>query len=115
MRLEGISATELIQQSNARRKSTAAPIPSKRSRWNSLRFSERRAWQPPKWWSARSSPGESAGHDGREPISADTIDTMQRRLEAYVFPHIGETDVGHLTAPTCSPCSVASSCVGHLS
>lgn len=34
----------------------------------------------------------------REPISADTIDTMQRRLEAHVFPHIGTRDVKVLTS-----------------
>jgi integrase len=35
----------------------------------------------------------------REPISADTIDTMKRRLEMHVFPYIGKTDVGLLTGP----------------
>ena len=35
----------------------------------------------------------------REPISAETIDTMQRRLEAHVFPLIGRTDVSALTGP----------------
>lgn len=44
-------------------------------------------------------PGRKRKARRREPISADTIDTMQRRLEAHVFPHIGETDVGQLTAP----------------
>jgi integrase len=35
----------------------------------------------------------------REPISADTIDTMERRLETHVFPYIGGTDVSALTGP----------------
>ena len=35
----------------------------------------------------------------REPISAETIDTMQRRLEAHVFPHVGNIDVGSLSGP----------------
>jgi integrase len=35
----------------------------------------------------------------REPISAETIDTMQRRLEAHVFPYVGGTDVAALTGP----------------
>jgi hypothetical protein len=35
----------------------------------------------------------------REPISADTIDTMQRRLEAHIFPYVGGTDVAALTGP----------------
>lgn len=34
----------------------------------------------------------------REPISADTIDTMQRRLETHVFPYIGTRDVKLLTS-----------------
>jgi hypothetical protein len=29
----------------------------------------------------------------REPISAGTVDTMERRLEMHVFPYIGERDV----------------------
>lgn len=35
----------------------------------------------------------------REPISAETIDTMQRRLEAHVFPYIGAADVSAITGP----------------
>jgi integrase len=35
----------------------------------------------------------------REPISAVTIDTMERRLNAHVFPYIGERDVKDLTSP----------------
>ncbi|MEP7247193.1 MAG: integrase arm-type DNA-binding domain-containing protein [Gammaproteobacteria bacterium] len=35
----------------------------------------------------------------REPISADTIETMKRRLETHVFPSIGGTDVSALTGP----------------
>src|SRR6185312_11963686 len=34
----------------------------------------------------------------REPISAETVDTMERRLELHVFPYIGERDVRLLTA-----------------
>lgn len=51
----------------------------------------------------------------REPISADTIDTMQRRLEAHVFPHMAKRMSGNSQPPTCSPCSVASSRAGRLS
>ena len=36
---------------------------------------------------------------GREPTSADTIDTMKRRLEMHVFPYIGNTDVAVLAGP----------------
>lgn len=36
----------------------------------------------------------------REPISADTIDTMERRLEMHVFPHIGAQDVREVSAPS---------------
>lgn len=35
----------------------------------------------------------------REPISADTVDTMKRRLELHVFPYIGAYHVGAITAP----------------
>jgi integrase len=35
----------------------------------------------------------------REPISAETIDTMNRRLEIHVFPYIGACRVGAITAP----------------
>lgn len=35
----------------------------------------------------------------REPISADTVDTMERRLEMHVFPYIGARDVQLLRAP----------------
>jgi len=35
----------------------------------------------------------------REPISAETINTMQRRLETHVFPYTGGTDVSALTGP----------------
>jgi hypothetical protein len=35
----------------------------------------------------------------REPISADTIDTMERRLDVHVFPYIGACKVEALTAP----------------
>jgi len=35
----------------------------------------------------------------REPISADTVDTIERRLELHVFPYIGERDVQLLRAP----------------
>jgi integrase len=35
----------------------------------------------------------------REPISAETIDTMQRRLEAHVFPYLGKSDVAAVTGP----------------
>ncbi|MGH8291004.1 MAG: tyrosine-type recombinase/integrase [Steroidobacteraceae bacterium] len=35
----------------------------------------------------------------REPISAETIDTMNRRLEMHVFPYIGAYRVGAITAP----------------
>ena len=35
----------------------------------------------------------------REPISAETIDTMNRRLEMHVFPYIGACRVGAITAP----------------
>jgi integrase len=35
----------------------------------------------------------------REPISARTVDTMERRLEMHVFPYIGERDVQLLRAP----------------
>jgi hypothetical protein len=35
----------------------------------------------------------------REPISADTVDTMERRLELHVFPYIGARDVHVLRAP----------------
>jgi integrase len=35
----------------------------------------------------------------REPISAETIDTMEGRLETHVFPYIGDTDVSALTGP----------------
>jgi integrase len=34
----------------------------------------------------------------REPISADTVDTMKRRLEMHVFPHVGASRVGDMTA-----------------
>lgn len=33
----------------------------------------------------------------REPISAETVETMERRLELHVFPYIGERDVRLLT------------------
>jgi integrase len=35
----------------------------------------------------------------REPISADTIDTMMRRLEMHVFPYLGACHVGEVSAP----------------
>ena len=35
----------------------------------------------------------------RVPISANTVELMERRLEMHVFPHIGERDVQLLTAP----------------
>ncbi len=35
----------------------------------------------------------------REPISASTVDTMERRLEMHVFPYIGDRDVQPLRAP----------------
>jgi integrase len=35
----------------------------------------------------------------REPISADTVDTMERRLEMHVFPYLGGRDVQLLRAP----------------
>lgn len=35
----------------------------------------------------------------REPISAQTVDTMERRLEMHVFPYIGDRDVQLLRAP----------------
>lgn len=35
----------------------------------------------------------------REPISAETIDTMNRRLELHVLPYIGARPVGAITAP----------------
>lgn len=35
----------------------------------------------------------------REPISAKTIDTMQRRLDMHVFPYIGSYEVGAVTGP----------------
>ena len=34
----------------------------------------------------------------REPISAETVETMERRLELHVFPYIGERDVRLLTS-----------------
>lgn len=42
MKLAGISGTESIRGSSARRKSAATPTPSHRSRWNCLRFSASR-------------------------------------------------------------------------
>ena len=35
----------------------------------------------------------------REPISAETVNTMQRRLETHVFPYVGNTHVSALTGP----------------
>ena len=35
----------------------------------------------------------------REPISANTVDTLERRLEMHVFPYIGARDVQLLHAP----------------
>ncbi len=35
----------------------------------------------------------------REPISADTVDTMERRLELHVFPYLGGQAVQRLRAP----------------
>lgn len=35
----------------------------------------------------------------REPISAGTVELMQRRLEMHVFPHIGQRDVRDLSSP----------------
>jgi hypothetical protein len=35
----------------------------------------------------------------REPISADTVSTIERRLELHVFPYIGARDVRGLRAP----------------
>lgn len=35
----------------------------------------------------------------REPISVETVDTMERRLEMHVFPYIGQRDVQLLRAP----------------
>ena len=35
----------------------------------------------------------------REPISANTVDTLERRLELHVFPYIGTRDVQLLHAP----------------
>jgi len=35
----------------------------------------------------------------REPISAETVDTMPRRLETHVSPYIGNTVVSALTGP----------------
>jgi Arm DNA-binding domain len=35
----------------------------------------------------------------REPISSETVDTMERRLEMHVFPHIEARDIQLLRAP----------------
>lgn len=37
----------------------------------------------------------------REPISANTVDTLERRLEMHVFPYIGTRDVQLLHARSC--------------
>ena len=49
--------------------------------------------------SARFSRTGGAGPVKREPISADTVETMKRRLELNVFPYIGACHVGAITAP----------------
>lgn len=38
-------------------------------------------------------PGRKRNKRRREPISADTIDTMERRLTTHVFPYVGSRDV----------------------
>ena len=44
----------------------------------------------------------------REPISANTVDSMERRLETHVFPYLGQQDVQLISAPQLLDCVVLS-------